>query len=146
MVHIVSYFRSSRPIRTPLKSINHASKYGIYERYHYFGAHFTEIQCFAMKKMLKMSQLDGLPRKYGQNVVTQVKLFKMTMKSLLEVQNTNNSDFGCFLSNFQQYRTLLAKVIQLFVSPGKCENQPTDDISYAMQFLNEHPFITQIWI
>ena len=47
--------RSSRPIRTPLKSINHASKYRIYERYHYFGAHFTEIRCFAMKKMLKMS-------------------------------------------------------------------------------------------
>ena len=27
MVHILSYYRSSRPIRTPLKSINHASKY-----------------------------------------------------------------------------------------------------------------------
>ena len=46
-----------------------------------------------MKKMLKMSQLHGLPRKYAQNVVTQVKLFIMTMKSLLEVQNTNNSEF-----------------------------------------------------
>ena len=27
------------------------------------------------------------------------------------------------LSHFQQYRTLLAKVIQFFVSPEKCENQ-----------------------
>ena len=47
--------RSSRPIRTPLNSINHASKYCIYKKFHYFGAHFTEIQGFAMKKMLKMS-------------------------------------------------------------------------------------------
>ena len=115
MVHIVSNSRSSRPIRTPL-SITHASKYRIYERYHYCGAHSTEIRCFAMKKMLKMSHLDGLPRKYAQNVVTQVKLFIMTMKSLLEVQNTKNSEFGCYLniilSDFQQYRILLPKVIQ----------------------------------
>ena len=27
------------------------------------------------------------------------------------------------LSDFQQYRTLLAKVIQFFVSPEKCQNQ-----------------------
>ena len=27
------------------------------------------------------------------------------------------------LSDFQQYRTILANVIQLFVSPEKCENQ-----------------------
>ena len=27
------------------------------------------------------------------------------------------------LSDIQQYRTLLAKVIQFFVSPEKCENQ-----------------------
>ena len=53
--HILSNFCSSRPIRTPLKSIIHASKYGIYEKFHYFGAHFTEIRRFAMKKMLKMS-------------------------------------------------------------------------------------------
>ena len=53
-VHILSNSRSSRPIRTPLKSINLASKYHIYERYHYFGAHFTKIRCFAMKKMLKI--------------------------------------------------------------------------------------------
>ena len=95
MAHILSNSRNSRPIRTSLKSINHASKYRIYERYHSFGAHFTQIRCFAIKKMLKMSLLDGLPRKYAQNVVTQVKLFIMTMKSLLEVQNTNNSEFGC---------------------------------------------------
>ena len=42
-----------------------------------------------MKKMLKMSLLDGLPQKYAQNDVTEVKLFIMTVKSLLEVQNTN---------------------------------------------------------
>ena len=46
--------------------------------------------------MLKMSKLDGLPQKYAQNDVTQVKLFIMTMKSLLEVQNTNNSEFGSY--------------------------------------------------
>ena len=49
-----------------------------------------------MKKMLKMSSLDGFSQKNGQNVVTQVKLFIMTVKSLLEVQNTNNSEFGCY--------------------------------------------------
>ena len=27
------------------------------------------------------------------------------------------------LSDFQQYKTLLAKVIQFFVSPEKCKNQ-----------------------
>ena len=48
-----------------------------------------------MKKMLKMSLLDVFSRKNGQNDVTQVKLFIMTVKSLLEVQNTNNSIFGC---------------------------------------------------
>ena len=48
--HILSKSRSSRPIRTPLKSINHASKYRIHEIYH-----FTEIRDFAMKKMPKMS-------------------------------------------------------------------------------------------
>ena len=45
------------------------------------------------------------------------------MKSLLEVQNTNNSEWmllNIILSDFQQYRALLAKV---FVSPEKCENQ-----------------------
>ena len=55
MVHILSNSCSSRPIRTPLQSVNHASKYRIYEKFHYFGAHFTEIRGFAMKKMLKMS-------------------------------------------------------------------------------------------
>ena len=55
IAHILSNSRSSRPIRTPLKSIKHASKYGIYEKLHNFGAHFTKIQGFAMKKMLKMS-------------------------------------------------------------------------------------------
>ena len=34
-----------------------------------------------MKKMLKMSLLDGIPRKYAKNDVTQAKLFIMTMKS-----------------------------------------------------------------
>ena len=40
----------------------------------------------------------GFPRKNDQNDVTQVKLFIMTVKSLLEVQNTNN----IILSDFQQ--------------------------------------------
>ena len=98
MVHILSNSRISRPIRTPLKSINHALKYRIFEKFHYFGAHFSfEIQGFAMKKILKMSLLDGFSRKNGQNDVTQVKLSVMTVKSLLEVQNTNNSEFGCYL-------------------------------------------------
>ena len=34
--------------------------------------------------------------KYAQNDITQVKRFVMTVKSLLEVQNTNNSEFGCY--------------------------------------------------
>ena len=34
--------------------------------------------------------------KNGQNDVTQVKLFIITVKSLMEVQNTNNSEFGCY--------------------------------------------------
>ena len=55
MRHILSNSRSSRPIRTPLKSINQASKYHIYEKFHYFDAHFNWLQGFAMKKMLKMS-------------------------------------------------------------------------------------------
>ena len=113
MEHILSNSRSSRPIRTPLKSINHASKYCVYERYHYFGAHFTEIQRFAMKKMLIMSQLDGLPQKYGQNVVTQVKFFIITMKSLLEVQDTWML-LNIILSDFQQYRTLPSKSYSVF--------------------------------
>ena len=46
-------------LEPPLKSINHASKYSIFEKFNYFGAHFMEIQGFAMKKMLKMSLLDG---------------------------------------------------------------------------------------
>ena len=89
MAHILSNSHSSRPIRFPLKSINHASKYGIYEKFH----HFTEIRGFTMTKMLKM---DGFSRKNGQNDITQVKLFIMAVKSLLEVQNTNNSEFGCY--------------------------------------------------
>ena len=55
IANILSNSHSSRPIRTPLKSTNHASKYCIFDKLHYFGAHFTEIQGFAMKKMLKMS-------------------------------------------------------------------------------------------
>ena len=97
MSHILSNSCSSRSIRTPLKSINHASKNCIYERYmyHYFGAHFTEMQCFAMKKML--SVVTGcFTTKYGQIDVTQENLFIMMVKSLLEVQNTNNSEFECY--------------------------------------------------
>ena len=49
-----------------------------------------------MKKMLKVSLLDEFSRKNGQNEETQMKLFIMTVKYLLEVQNTNNSEFGCY--------------------------------------------------
>ena len=66
MAHVLSNPRSSRLIRTLLKSINHASKYRIYEKFHYFGAHFTEIRGFSMKKMLKMSKLDGFSRKWSK--------------------------------------------------------------------------------
>ena len=34
--------------------------------------------------------------KNGENEATQVKLFIMTIKSLLEVQNTNKTEFGCY--------------------------------------------------
>ena len=40
--------------------------------------------------------MDGFSRQNGQNGVTQVKRFIMTVKSLLEVQNTNNSEIGCY--------------------------------------------------
>ena len=46
--------------------------------------------------MLKMLLLDGFHEKNGQKGVTQVKLFIMAVNSLLEVQNTNNSEFGCY--------------------------------------------------
>ena len=48
-----------------------------------------------MKKMLKCRNWMVFHGKNGQNDVTQVKLLIMTVKSLLEVQNTNNSEFGC---------------------------------------------------
>ena len=57
----------------------------------------------------------------------------MTVESLLEVPNTNNSEFGCYY-DFQQYRTLLAKVIQFFVSPKKCENQILTDVMSMTNF------------
>ena len=44
MAHILSNSSRSRPIRTPLKCINHSSKYRIFEIFHYFGAHFTKIR------------------------------------------------------------------------------------------------------
>ena len=87
MALIQSNSRSSNQIRIPLKSINYASKYRIYEKFHYFGAHFTEIQGFCHEKD-------------AQNVITGYfftkKLFIMSVKFLLEVQNTNNSEFGCY--------------------------------------------------
>ena len=94
MANILSNSCSSRPIRTPLKSINHASKYCIYERNHYFGAHFYRDTMICHEKDAQNVVTGCFPRKYAQNDVTQVKLFMMTVKSLLEVQNTNNSEFG----------------------------------------------------
>ena len=47
-------------------------------------------------------------------------------------------------SDFQQYRTLLAKVIHFFVSPEKCENQRykflTPDRRYINQQMTESCF------
>ena len=91
MAHILSNSRSFRLIRTPLK--HQSCLYRIYEKFHYFAAHFPEIRAFAMRKMLKMSLLDGFSQKNGQNDVTQVKLFIMTVKSLLKAKNTNNNEF-----------------------------------------------------
>ena len=45
---------------------------------------------------LILPRYDVLPWKYAQNDVPPVKLFKLTVKSLLEVQNTNNSEFECY--------------------------------------------------
>ena len=50
-----------------------------------------------MKNMHLMSQLDVFfSHINGQNDVFLVKLFIMTVKSFLEFQNTNNSEFGCY--------------------------------------------------
>ena len=49
-----------------------------------------------MKKCSIRFNLMVLSRKNGQNDVTQVKVFIMTVKSLLEVQNTNNSEIGSY--------------------------------------------------
>ena len=48
------------------------------------------------KRWSKCRNWNCWPRKYAQNDVTQLKLFIMTVKSLLEVQNTNSSEFGCY--------------------------------------------------
>ena len=50
MAHILPNSRSSRPVRTPVKSTNHASKYRIFEIYHYYGAHFTRDTMFCHEK------------------------------------------------------------------------------------------------
>ena len=39
------------------------------------------------------------------------------------------------LSDFQQYRTLLAKVIQFFVSPEKCENQRYEVLTPDLRYI-----------
>ena len=84
LAHILSNSRSSRPIWALLKSTNHALKYRIYEQFHYFGAHFTEIWGIAMKMMIKMSLLDGFLRQNYWNDVIQVKRFIMTLKFYLK--------------------------------------------------------------
>ena len=56
MAHILSNSCSSRPLRTPLKSINHASKYPIYERYHYFDAQFIRDTMFCHESHEKDAQ------------------------------------------------------------------------------------------
>ena len=64
----------------------------------------------------------------------------MTVKSLLEVRNTNYSGWellNIILSDFQQYRTLLAKVIQLFVPP---ENVKIKGTSFSTPDRHYTPF------
>ena len=41
------------------------------------------------------------------------------------------------LSDFQQYWTLLAKVIQFFVSPEKCKNQRYKFLTPDLQYVNK---------
>ena len=93
MAHILSNSCSSRPIRTPLKSINHASKYCINEKFHFL---VLILPRFCQEKDAQNIVTGWFLHKNGQNHVTQVKLFIMTVKSLLEVQNTNNSELGCY--------------------------------------------------
>ena len=50
MAHILSNYRRSRPIRTPLKGINHASKYRIYDTFHYFWCSFYQDTRFCHEK------------------------------------------------------------------------------------------------
>ena len=50
MTHILSNSRSFRPIRTPLKSINHASKYRIYEKFPLFWCLFYRDTRFSHEK------------------------------------------------------------------------------------------------
>ena len=70
MAHILSNSPSSRPIRTPLKSIYSASKYRIYDRYHQFGAHFYRDTMFCHEK--------GAQNVITGWFVTHVKLLIMT--------------------------------------------------------------------
>ena len=57
---------------------------------------YTEIQGFAIKKGAQNVVTGWFSMKNDQSNVTQVKLFIMTVKSLLEVQNTKNSEFRCY--------------------------------------------------
>ena len=80
MVHILSTYCSTRPIRTPLKSVSHASKYCIYVRYFYLGDHFiafTEVRVFYHEKD-------------AQNVVTRVKLFIICSKCQTSSETLHN--------------------------------------------------------
>ena len=51
---------------------------------------------FCHEKDAKNVVTGWFPRKYAQNDINKVKLFIKTVKSLLQVQNTNNSEFGCY--------------------------------------------------
>ena len=50
---------------------------------------------FSHEKDVQKVATGWFTTKYALNAVTQAELFIMTMTSLLEVQNTNNDEFGC---------------------------------------------------
>ena len=116
MAQILSNSRSSRPIRTPLKSIDHASKYRIYEIYHYFGAHFTEIRHFTGLSITRL---------WGRNSAP----FPMPKSIFFSQFQTKNSQFEIFFfffffffflfSIFISYNTNTEHIVLHYISRKK---------------------------
>ena len=97
MAHIQSNSLSSRPIRKPLKKHQSCFKISYLWKIPHFGCIFYPDRMFCHDEKDAQKVVTGwLPRKNYQNDVTQKKIFIMTVKSFLEVQNTNNSGFGCY--------------------------------------------------